>query len=75
MGDICDETGLPRQVTVRMKCGQQDNNIQALTMFMEEPKMCFYKFTAESVLFCKTIAHIDEFGIPRASIDQIIDNI
>lgn len=75
MGDICDETGLPRQVTVRMKCGQQDNNVQALTMFMEEPKMCVYKFTAESVLFCKIIENIDEYGIPRASIDHIIDNI
>lgn len=75
MGDICDETGLPRHVTLRMKCGQQDNNVQALTMFMEEPAMCVYKFTAESVLFCKVIENIDQFGVPRGSIDEIIDSI
>lgn len=75
MGDICDETGLPRQVTVRMKCGHQDNNVQALTMFMEEPKMCVYKFTTESVLFCKVLEDINEYGVPQASIDNIIESI
>lgn len=75
MGDICDETGLPRKVTVRMKCGHQDNNVQALTMFIEEPKMCVYKFTAESVLFCMVFEKIDKYGIPRASVDEILNKL
>lgn len=76
LGSICDETGLPRQVKVRIRCSKNDShNIQSLTMFMEEPKTCFYKFTAESVLFCKILENVDEYGIPKASVEDVIKNI
>ena len=75
LGAICDETGLPRQVQVRIRCSKNDSHIQSLTMFMEEPKMCAYKFTAESVLFCKILENVDEFGIPQTSIEDVINNI
>ena len=74
LGNICDETGLPRQVQVRIRCSNH-SNVQALTMFMEEPKVCVYKFTAESVLFCKVLSSIDKFGIPRVSVDDIIEGL
>lgn len=75
MGDICDETGLPRQVKVRLRCSEVKSNLQALTMFLEEPSTCVYAFTAESPLFCKLLGDLDDYGIPKSSVDEIIENI
>lgn len=75
LGDICDETGLPRQVQVRIKCSQNDASLQALTMYLEEPSMCKYKFTTESVLFCKILDYVDEYGVPKMSLENVLMGI
>ena len=74
-GTICDQTGIPRQTKVRLRCAK-NGNIQALTMFLEEPSVCVYQFTAESALFCEIIKHVDDRGIPQVdNVDNLIENL
>eukprot|EP00116_Pleurobrachia_bachei_P014487 sb/3474749/ len=72
-GEICDQTGLPRRVQVRLRCSMRSGtHMNMLTMYLEEPAVCEYKFTVESALFCMVLGEVDEFGIPVTSLQSII---
>lgn len=58
-GDICPETGLPRQTEVRLKCTQADG----ISLFILEPKTCQYIVGVESSMICEFVNKLDEYGL------------
>ncbi|KAG1681948.1 Endoplasmic reticulum lectin 1 [Nymphon striatum] len=51
-GDICDTTGKPREVLVRLKCLRKANSFNFVSMALYEPKTCQYILTVESPILC-----------------------
>merc|ERR1712168_926281 len=59
-GDICDITGEPREVIVRLKCKPGAAN---LALYLLEPKTCSYILGLESQLLCQLLTEVDENGL------------
>ena len=59
-GDICDITGKPRDVIVRLKCKP---GATSLSLYLLEPKTCSYILGLESQLLCQLLTEVDEQGL------------
>merc|ERR1712130_826460 len=59
-GDICDVTGKPREVVVRLKCKPSQTS---LSLYLLEPKTCSYILGLESELLCSILANANENGL------------
>lgn len=57
-GDICDLTGRPRQVEVKLKCKEADSP-SVVSLYLLEPKTCQYVLGVESPLVCDILSHAD----------------
>lgn len=61
-GDVCDLTGKPRQVTVKLKCKESESP-HAVTVYMLEPQTCQYVLGVESPVICRVLDTADEHGL------------
>ncbi|XP_012989308.1 endoplasmic reticulum lectin 1 isoform X1 [Esox lucius] len=61
-GDVCDLTGRPRQVVVKLKCKESESP-HAVTVYMLEPHTCQYVLGVESPVICKILDTADEKGL------------
>ena len=61
-GDVCDVTGKPRSVSVRLRCAAFDNPHQ-VSMYLEEPSTCVYVLTVESRIVCDLLGSVDSNGL------------
>ena len=71
-GEICDVTGKPRKIEVKMKCKQADSP-STVSLYLLEPKICEYVLGVESPLVCDILPHVDpNTGLfPAALVDNI----
>lgn len=71
-GGICDLTGRPRQVEVKLKCKEADSP-SVVSLYLLEPKTCQYVLGVESPLVCDILHHADpDTGlIPTGLIDSL----
>merc|ERR1712025_718848 len=71
-GDICDLTGKPRQIEVKLKCKTADSP-STVTLYLLEPKTCEYVLGVESPLVCDLLPHAD----PKTGLFpvQIVDSV
>jgi len=65
-GDICDITGKPRHVEVKLKC-KKSESASAVSIYLLEPKTCEYVLGVESPLVCDILASADEYGLMKVS--------
>lgn len=71
-GEICDVTGKPRKIEVKMKCKQADSP-STVSLYLLEPKICEYVLGVESPLVCDILPHVDpDTGLFPA---ELVDNI
>lgn len=71
-GDICDETGKPRQIEVKLKCKHSESP-SAVSVYLLEPKVCEYILGVESPLVCDILPFADENGlmdVKRSTFDK-----
>lgn len=61
-GDLCDLTGKPRQVIVKLKCKESESP-HAVTVYMMEPQTCQYVLGVESPIICRILDTADEHGL------------
>ncbi|XP_019726125.1 endoplasmic reticulum lectin 1 [Hippocampus comes] len=61
-GDVCDLTGKPRQVVVKLKCKESESP-HAVTVYMLEPQTCQYILGVESSVICSILDSADEHGL------------
>ncbi|XP_006825768.1 endoplasmic reticulum lectin 1-like [Saccoglossus kowalevskii] len=61
-GDICDMTGKPRNVQVKLKC-KESKSPNAVSIYLVEPATCEYILGVESPLICKLLDTADEDGV------------
>ncbi|XP_068183204.1 endoplasmic reticulum lectin 1 [Antennarius striatus] len=61
-GDVCDLTGKPRQVVVKLKCKESESP-HAVTVYMLEPQTCQYVLGVESPVICRILDTADEHGL------------
>uniref|UniRef100_A0A671Y9J5 Endoplasmic reticulum lectin n=1 Tax=Sparus aurata TaxID=8175 RepID=A0A671Y9J5_SPAAU len=61
-GDVCDLTGKPRQVIVKLKCKESESP-HAVTVYMLEPQTCQYVLGVESPVICRILDTADERGL------------
>ncbi|KAM7408911.1 hypothetical protein PAMA_002568 [Pampus argenteus] len=61
-GDVCDLTGKPRQVIVKLKCKESESP-HAVTVYMMEPQTCQYILGVESPVICRVLDTADEHGL------------
>ncbi|XP_033859433.1 endoplasmic reticulum lectin 1-like [Acipenser ruthenus] len=61
-GDVCDLTGKPREVIVKLKCRESESP-HAVTIYMLEPQACQYILGVESPVICKILDTADENGM------------
>uniref|UniRef100_A0A3Q4HFZ6 Endoplasmic reticulum lectin n=1 Tax=Neolamprologus brichardi TaxID=32507 RepID=A0A3Q4HFZ6_NEOBR len=61
-GDVCDLTGKPRQVIVKLKCKESESP-HAVTVYMLEPQTCQYVLGVESPVICRILDTADEYGL------------
>jgi len=57
-GEVCDLTGKPRQIEVKMKCKHADSP-SAVSLYLLEPRTCEYVLGVESPLVCDILPHAD----------------
>ena len=71
-GDICDLTGKPRQIEVKLKCKTADSP-STVTLYLLEPRTCEYVLGVESPLVCDLLPHAD----PATGLFdvELVDNI
>ena len=71
-GEICDVTGKPRKIEVKMKCKQADSP-STVSLYLLEPKIGEYVLGVESPLVCDILPHVDpDTGLfPAALVDNI----
>ncbi|XP_056147805.1 endoplasmic reticulum lectin 1 isoform X2 [Lampris incognitus] len=65
-GDLCDLTGKPRQVIVKLKCKESESP-HAVTVYMLEPQTCQYILGVESPVICRILDTADEQGLLSVS--------
>ncbi|XP_005737146.1 endoplasmic reticulum lectin 1 isoform X2 [Pundamilia nyererei] len=61
-GDVCDLTGKPRQVIVKLKCKESESP-HAVTVYMLEPQTCQYVLGVESPVICRILDTADDYGL------------
>ncbi|XP_026798905.3 endoplasmic reticulum lectin 1 isoform X1 [Pangasianodon hypophthalmus] len=61
-GDVCDLTGKPRQVIVKLKCKESESP-HAVVVYLLEPQTCQYILGVESPVICKVLDTADENGL------------
>jgi len=73
-GDVCDITGKPRQIEVKLKCKQADSP-STVSLYLLEPKTCEYVLGVESPLVCDLLPHADPVTglFPVGIVDTIGD--
>jgi len=73
-GEICDLTGKPRQIEVKMKCKPADSP-STVSLYLLEPRTCEYVLGVESPLVCDLLSHADsQTGIfPTDLVDTLND--
>ncbi|KAK9508273.1 hypothetical protein O3M35_007970 [Rhynocoris fuscipes] len=59
-GDICKETGKPRETQVKLKCIEKKGTV---SMYLLEPQICQYILGVDSPLVCDFINNVDEYGL------------
>jgi len=69
-GSVCDVTGRHRQVEVKLKCKESATNVNAVSLYLLEPKPCEYILVVESSILCSFVEAADENGMFH--IDDII---
>jgi len=57
-GQLCEITGKPRHIEVKMKCKMADSP-SAVTLYLLEPRTCEYILVVESPLVCDILPHAD----------------
>ncbi|XP_037957217.1 endoplasmic reticulum lectin 1 [Teleopsis dalmanni] len=62
-GTLCDRTGLPREVDVKLTCTPVTQSSSSVAMYLLEPKTCQYILVVESPIVCDLITVTDEFGL------------
>uniref|UniRef100_T1JB26 Endoplasmic reticulum lectin 1 n=1 Tax=Strigamia maritima TaxID=126957 RepID=T1JB26_STRMM len=62
-GTMCDSTGKPRQVEVKIKCKESSSHPNAVALYLLEPKTCEYILVVESSILCSLIETIDQNGL------------
>nr|XP_002125012.1 endoplasmic reticulum lectin 1 [Ciona intestinalis] len=62
-GDVCEETGKPRQVVVRMKCKKSPASSHAVSIYLLEPSKCVYILGVESAIVCGLLDSADAEGM------------
>lgn len=71
-GEICDKTGKPRQTEVKLKCLENASNLNAVSLYLLEPKYCEYILGVESPLICRILSRVDENGlVPLNPLDNV----
>lgn len=61
-GDVCDLTGKPRNVQVRLKC-KESTHLQEVALSLTEPSACEYILRVESPIICPLLEKVDEHGL------------
>eukprot|EP00088_Acartia_fossae_P000876 TRINITY_DN10336_c0_g1_i4.p1 TRINITY_DN10336_c0_g1~~TRINITY_DN10336_c0_g1_i4.p1 ORF type:complete len:548 (-),score=123.65 TRINITY_DN10336_c0_g1_i4:498-2024(-) len=71
-GDICDITGTPRHVEVKLKCKEAES-ASFVSLYLLEPKTCQYVLGIESPLVCDILPQADsDTGLmPSGLIDNL----
>ena len=69
-GDVCDITGDPRQVIVRLQCRRNAPSPSAVIIHMTEPSTCSYLLVVETLLVCDLLESADELGMISSSEDH-----
>jgi len=74
-GDICDLTGKPRQIEVKLKCKQAESP-STVSLYLLEPKVCEYVLGVESPLVCDLLPHADPITglFPTELVDNLGEN-
>ena len=57
-GDVCDMTGQPRQIEVKLKC-KPGQSASTVSLYLLEPKICQYVLGVESPLVCDLLPFAD----------------
>eukprot|EP00092_Neocalanus_flemingeri_P071711 GFUD01088169.1.p1 GENE.GFUD01088169.1~~GFUD01088169.1.p1 ORF type:complete len:413 (-),score=121.00 GFUD01088169.1:81-1259(-) len=57
-GEVCDLTGKPRQIEVKLKCKVADNP-STCSLYLLEPRNCEFVMGVESPLVCDLLPHAD----------------
>ncbi|XP_031336493.1 endoplasmic reticulum lectin 1 [Photinus pyralis] len=74
-GSVCDKTGKARQTEVKLKCLDNASNVNAVSLYLLEPRYCEYILGVESPLICDILARADENGlIENVDDDAIIED-
>lgn len=74
-GSHCDKTGKPRQTEVKLKCLENAANINAVSLYLLEPRYCEYILGVESPLICDILARADENGLVQlADEEAVVEN-
>ncbi|TRY68484.1 hypothetical protein TCAL_01386 [Tigriopus californicus] len=61
-GDLCDLTGKPRRVEVKLKCKKSDSP-STVSLYLLEPKTCDYILGVESPIVCDILHLADQDGM------------
>lgn len=69
-GDMCDKTGIQRKTEVKLKCLKDSSNINAVSLYLLEPKYCEYILGVESPLICDILHRADEYGLVAGNNDD-----
>lgn len=70
-GSICDKTGKPRQTEVKLKCLENAASVNAVSLYLLEPRFCEYILGVESPLICDILARADENGLVASNNDDV----
>lgn len=68
-GTVCDKTGKPRQTEVKLKCLENASSLNAVSLYLLEPKYCEYILGVESPLICDILSRADENGLIHVNDD------
>ncbi|XP_078594232.1 endoplasmic reticulum lectin 1-like isoform X1 [Branchiostoma floridae x Branchiostoma japonicum] len=68
-GDMCDVTGRPREVLVKLKCKTSDKH--SVTIYLIEPNTCEYILGVESPIICSLLDTADENGLLSVPTDTV----
>lgn len=66
-GAVCDVTGKPRTVEVRLKCypPSKGYGVSTVALWLMEPEPCRYVLGVETGMVCDLLAEADEYGLFR----------
>lgn len=62
-GTICDITGKPRQIEVKLKCKEIKGHPDVVSLYLKEPKPCEYVLGVESPIVCPLLETVDKDGL------------